>query len=150
MEKKILIAIDHSENALKAVDYVGKLLSCDPEADISLLHVISEPSPDVMPEASERERYVNQLRADTLKFMEEVGRRLTSRGIPEKSIHLKIQSCQKPLSVAELVLHEQQAHQYGTIVIGRRGMSKREEFIVGSVSNKIVREAKNCTVWVVE
>jgi len=37
-----------------------------------------------------------------------------------------------------------------TIVIGRRGISKKEEFIFGSTSNKIIHEAKKCAVLVIE
>jgi nucleotide-binding universal stress UspA family protein len=150
METKILIAIDHSENALKAVDYVGKVMRCHADADISLLHVINEPSADLMPDEADREKYVQKMRAETLRFMEEIAQRLVAAGISEKHIHLKIQACKKALSIADLVLHEQRAEQYGTIVIGRRGMSKREEFLFGSVSNKVVREARGCSVWVVE
>jgi nucleotide-binding universal stress UspA family protein len=150
METKLLIAIDRSDNALKAVDYVGSVLSCHPEVDISLLHVINEPSPDLMPDFQERRRAVAQTKEETLRLMESIGQRLTACGIPEKRIHLKIQTCQKVTSVAELILHELQAGGYDTVVIGRRGVSKREEFLFGSVSNRIVREAKNCAVWVVE
>jgi nucleotide-binding universal stress UspA family protein len=35
-------------------------------------------------------------------------------------------------------------------VVGRRGVSKRQEFLFGSVSSKVVRDAKNCAVWVIE
>ena len=38
---------------------------------------------------------------------------------------------------------------FGTVVIGRRGVSKAEEFLFGSVSNKIIHSVKDCTVWVV-
>ena len=82
--------------------------------------------------------------------MEKAAKRLTAHDIPEKNIHLRIQVCSKPVTVAELILHERQSGGYGTIVVGRRGMSKKEEFLFGSVSNKIVREARDCTVWVVE
>lgn len=150
MTNKILIAIDLSENSLKAVDYVAQMMQCHAEADITLLHVIKEPSPDVMQNEQERREHVEKARAEALSLMEKAATRLTSHEIPETNIHLKIQVCSQPVSVAELVLHERQAGQYGTIVVGRRGMSKKEEFLFGSVSNKIVREAKNCTVWVVE
>jgi nucleotide-binding universal stress UspA family protein len=150
MKSKVLIAIDHSENALKAVDYVGRILSCHPDVDISLLHVINEPSPDLMPDFNDRRRVVDQMKEETLRFMETVGARLTGCGIPESRIHLKIQTCQKVTSVAELILHELRTGEYGTVVIGRRGVSKREEFLFGSVSNRIVRESKDCAVWVVE
>jgi nucleotide-binding universal stress UspA family protein len=38
---------------------------------------------------------------------------------------------------------------YGTIVVGRQGLSRKEEFLFGSVSSKIVSHARNCAVWVV-
>ena len=38
---------------------------------------------------------------------------------------------------------------YGTIVVGRRGLSTVEEFDMGRVSNKLVQAAKDRAVWVV-
>ena len=150
MLNKILIAIDLSENSLKAVDYVAQMMQCHSSVDVTLLHVIKEPSPDIMPDEKERSTYVEQTRSETLQLMEKAAGRLTAHDIPERNIHLKIQICSKPVSVAELILHERATGGYGTIVVGRRGMSKKEEFLFGSISNKIVREAKNCAVWVIE
>jgi nucleotide-binding universal stress UspA family protein len=39
---------------------------------------------------------------------------------------------------------------YDTIVVGRMGMSRSEEFLFGSISSKIVTHGRNCTVWIVE
>lgn len=139
-----------SENSLKAVDYVGRLMSCQPTAQITLLNVIREPSPDIMPDENERKNHVEQLKSQTLKLMEEAGKRLSAQGIPQDNIHIKIQVCGQFVTVSELILQEQQKGNYGTIVIGRRGVSKRQEFLFGSVSKKVVTEAKNCAVWVVE
>lgn len=150
MTSKILIAVDLSENSLKAVAYVAQMIRCHSDADIALLHVIKEPSPDVMPNEQERREHVESARTEALSLMEKAAAQLTAHQIPEKNIHLKVQVCTQPVSVAELVLHERRVGRYGTIVVGRRGMSKKEEFLFGSVSNKIVREARNCTVWVVE
>ncbi len=150
MENKVLIAIDLSENSLKAVDYVGDMMVHHPSVTITLLNVVREPSPDVMPDEVEREAYVRKMREETRRHMEEASRRLVSRGIHEKNIHIKIQVCSKVVSIAELVLKEQKEGQYQTVVVGRRGVSKREEFLFGSISKKIVGEAKDCAVWVVE
>ncbi len=150
METKLLLAIDLSENSLKAVDYVAGILSCHPAADITLLHVIKEPSPDLVPGSEERRLHVEDLRSRSLALMEQAARRLSSHNIDEKRIHLKIQVCQKPKSVAELILHEQQAEGYATVAVGRRGISKREEFLFGSTSSRVIREARNCAVWVIE
>jgi nucleotide-binding universal stress UspA family protein len=150
VENRVLIAIDLSENSLKAVDYVGRMLRCHDAAEITLLTVIKEPSADIIPDSAEREMKVEEARRETLDLMEKAGARLTASGIPESHIKLKIQVCQKPMSISDLVLREQQDGGYGTLVVGRRGVSKREEFLFGSVSSKVVRDAKRCAVWVIE
>lgn len=149
-ENRVLIAIDLSENSLKAVDYVGKMLRCHETVDITLLTVIKEPSPDIMPDPAERAAQVEEARRSTLELMEKAGARLTALNIPEQHIHLKIQVCRKPSSVSDLILQEQQKGGHGTLVVGRRGVSKREEFLFGSVSSRVVRDAKQCAVWVIE
>ena len=53
-------------------------------------------------------------------------------------------------SLSECILLEQNETQYSTIVVGRQGLSRSEEFLFGSISSKIVNHARNCTVWVVE
>ena len=41
-------------------------------------------------------------------------------------------------------------HNCCTVVVGRHHKSKTEEFLFGSTSSKLIHEAKNCAVWVVE
>ncbi|QCQ21568.1 universal stress protein [Desulfoglaeba alkanexedens] len=150
MEHRVLVAVDHSENAFRAVEYVGKVMRHHPEAHITLHHVILSPSPDIVPEEEKRKEQVAAMRAETLTVLERMGRRLTELGFPEKSIRLHVQVCREAKSIVDLLLHQQRAGRFGTVVVGRRGMSKREEFLFGSVSSKIIREARNCAVWVVE
>jgi len=52
-------------------------------------------------------------------------------------------------SMAECILAERDETQYDTIVVGRQGLSRKEQFLFGSISSKIVNHAGNCTVWVV-
>lgn len=148
-ENRVLIAVDLSENSLAAIDYVGKMLSCHKLARVTLLHVIREPSQDVIPDEDARRDQVERQRAEALSVMEHAGSKLAARGIPEATIRIKIQVCGRQVSIAELLLQERSRENYATIVVGRRGVSKREEFLFGSVSSRIVREARNCAVWVV-
>ncbi|MBI5606568.1 MAG: universal stress protein [Deltaproteobacteria bacterium] len=53
-------------------------------------------------------------------------------------------------SMAECILSERDETGYSTIVVGRQGLSRSEEFLLGSISSMIVSRARNCTVWVVE
>ncbi len=147
---KVLIAVDLSENSLKAVDYVGRMLRCHDRVEITLLTVIKEPSADIVPDEAERAARIEEARRETLALMEQAGGRLTALGIPENRIRIKLQVCRKPMSVSDLILHEQKEGGYGTLVVGRRGVSKKEEFLFGSVSSRVVRDAKHCAVWVIE
>jgi nucleotide-binding universal stress UspA family protein len=149
-QNKVLIAIDLSENSLKAVDYVGGMLRCHEKVEITLLTVIKEPSPDIVPDEAERRKTVEKARLETLALMEEAGSRLTALGISEKQIRIEIQVCQKPVSIGDLILRQQEEGGHGTLVVGRRGVGKREEFLFGSVSSRVVRDAKHCAVWVIE
>ena len=53
------------------------------------------------------------------------------------------------LSRAGAIVHEAKQGGYGTIVVGRRGLSKVQEFFMGRVCNKVIQLAKEHTVWVV-
>jgi len=48
------------------------------------------------------------------------------------------------------ILAERRQMKCSTIVVGRQGLSRSEEFLFGSVSSKIVNHARDCAVWVVE
>jgi nucleotide-binding universal stress UspA family protein len=63
------------------------------------------------------------------------------------SVKLIIKDCP---SVAECILDELNKLKACTAVVGRRGISKKEEFLFGSTSSKIIHDAKNCSVWVIE
>jgi len=150
MEYKVLVAVDQSENALRAVEYVAGMMKHHPECRIALHHVIISPSPDIVPDEAERKATVKRMREEALMQLEKAGHVLTGAGISEKSIRLNLQVCRESKSIVELILYEQRQGGYETVVVGRRGVSKREEFIFGSVSSKLIREARHCTVWVVE
>jgi nucleotide-binding universal stress UspA family protein len=52
-------------------------------------------------------------------------------------------------SRAKAIVEEARKGGYGTIVMGRRGLSRLEEFYMGRVSNKVLQLAKEMAVWVV-
>ena len=52
-------------------------------------------------------------------------------------------------SRAKAIVEEAKDGGYGTIVVGRRGLSRVAEFFMGRVSNKVMQLAKEMAVWVV-
>jgi len=56
----------------------------------------------------------------------------------------------KKLEIADAILEEAELGKYDTLILGRRGLSRVREVFSGSVSTKVVREARGCAVVVVE
>ena len=57
--KNILIAVDESENARRAVSYVGRLLAGIGGFKILILHVIRQPDEDFFPTATEKDTWLS-------------------------------------------------------------------------------------------
>jgi len=147
--KKILIAVDVSENSARAVNYVGEIIGNIKGFQVELLAIDRPPQKDLFPNEetwlAQRRKQEEQIR----EFLKNSRGILESKGVPSENIS-EIYMVSEGLSIAHAILKVQQDGGNGTIVVGRRGVSKDQEFLFGSVSNKIVHYAKECSVWVVE
>jgi len=149
MSESILVAIDSSENALKVVIYVARLVGKGVE--ITLFHVLPGlPSEFVffMDEKKAIEEWEQKNKKEMADIFLKAEKILIQAGIPKKNVITKIKPMVK--GVARDILSEVKEGNYGTIVLGRRDISGVKEFLLGSVSNKVIHHAQNCTVWVVE
>ena len=147
--KNILIAVDESENAKRAVSYVAELLGGVEGFEVTIMHVIPLPEEDFFLTAIEKEKWLSQYRVKTDTVLEEYRQILIGAGFHPDKVSVRSPTRYCP-SMAECILAERDEKEYGTIVIGRQGLSRTEEFLFGSISSKIVTHARNCTVWVVE
>jgi nucleotide-binding universal stress UspA family protein len=147
--KNILIAVDDSENARRAVSYVGKLLAGIEGFKVLVLHVISQPEEDYFPSSAEKEKWLSQYKLKVDSMLKSYRRILIDEGFEPEDVSIRSTLRYCP-SMAECILAERDETKYSTIVVGRQGLSRSEEFLFGSVSSKIVNHARDCTVWVVE
>jgi nucleotide-binding universal stress UspA family protein len=149
LNRNILIAVDESENAGRAVSYVAQLLGGLGDFRVTLLHVVSEPEEDYFPTTQEKETWLEQRQRKVEAMLDDYRRMLIEAGFPldRVSIRSPLRYCP---SMAQCILAERDETNYSTIVVGRQGLSRSEEFLFGSISSKIVNHARNCTVWVVE
>lgn len=147
--KNVLVAVDDSEDSRRAVQYVGYLLGRIEGVQVTLMHVIPDPEEDYFPSDDEKTRWVERYRQRMEAVLNEYHRMLVKDGLAENAVEksLPLRFCP---SMAECILTERNRREYGTIVIGRKGLSRKEEFLFGSISSKIVNHARHCTVWVVE
>jgi nucleotide-binding universal stress UspA family protein len=147
--KQILLAVDTSDNSRRAVEYVAEMLGGHPGFTITLLHVINPPEEDFFPSPEEQVRWLSNYQEKIDKLMAGYRQSLIDSGFEQKDVLIRTTLRYCP-SMAECILSERDDQAYGTIVVGRQGISRSEAFLFGSVSNKIVNHARNCTVWVVE
>jgi len=147
--KNILVAVDHSDNARRAVDYVGQLLGGAKGFRATILHVLQEAEEDYFPNMAEKDEWLSQYREKVNALLDDCREILIRAGFDPKDVSVRSPLRYCP-SMAECILSERDEIKYDTIVVGRQGLSRSEEFLFGSVSSKIVTHARNCTVWVVE
>jgi nucleotide-binding universal stress UspA family protein len=139
---KILLAMDTSEEAMKALDFAGNIVDIT-DCEVTLLHVIrglESWTSDASEELQEAENAAKTLLEDAVD-------RLERAGLNRDRISSKIRS--GVASRAETIVEEARNSGCGTIVMGRRGLSRVEEFFMGRVSKKVLQLAKWTAVWVV-
>jgi nucleotide-binding universal stress UspA family protein len=160
--EKVLIAIDGSENSGRAVKYLGRIVASGADFQVGLLYVERPPSRDFYASEKEWIEAGREQEAEIREFLTWANGHLQGQGLPADHVEeIYLPSCRSPVhkgaetcslgtSIARDILRVQEEGGYGSLVVGRRGVSKAEEFLFGSVTNKVVHLAKECTVWVVQ
>ncbi len=148
-ERNILLSIDNSENSRRAIRYVGKIVGSSKDYCITILNIVEDMGEDFFPSAVEREKHIEKQKESSSALLAEARVAMMEYGVAEECITTE-QATAPNGHTAEFIISHSREMNKGTVVVGRRGISKKEEFLFGSVSSKIVSYAKNCTVWVVE
>lgn len=148
-ERHILLALDESENAKRVVLYVADFLGGVPGFRVTLLKIIPEPPEDYFENDRARKEWIENEREKGTAMLENFHSVLVHSGFRNDQVStvVKLKPCP---SVADCILEEQQRLHCCTVVLGRRGISRKEEFIFGSTSSKVLHSGKNCAVWVIE
>jgi nucleotide-binding universal stress UspA family protein len=149
--KRVLVAIDSSENALRAVDHAGFMLS-GTDCPVTIFHTMRRlrrfVPQEVLDEAPELEElWKTKAGKEIEPFMKKAEEMLVKAGVGESQISKKIVDGSR--SAASDILEEARNNQYGTIVMGRRGISGVQEFFMGSVSSKVLQNATGMALWIV-
>lgn len=160
---RILVAVDGSRDSLRAVKYVGRLLSSVRAVDVTLFHVLN-PLPPILREhgGSEdpvREEQLGQQLRNARKdwyrkeqrvespILAKARRTLEGTGFRASRIHVQFGY---EARVAETILQEARRGHYDTIVVGRRGVSGLQRMFFGGITRKLLQQATGFAVWVVE
>jgi nucleotide-binding universal stress UspA family protein len=155
MNKKVLVAIDDSENAIRAVEFIANSFTTDNK--ITLFNVIPDTaalcemnSPELTPYFKSQQSSFCLLEEKKKELVNQAVQKakniLMDAGFDENNITVK--SGFKKSGVARDIVKESESG-YNVIVLGRRGLSGIKDFILGSVSQKVFNLAKDISVLVV-
>ena len=145
---KLLLAIDGSPSSMMAVDFVIDHLKGH-DYGIGLIHVIRgfgsivPENPDFVMPAENVELALSEMKV----IFADIKKKLVSAGFDARRIDEKIVT--GVYSRAGAIVREAEEGGYGTIVVGRRGLSRIREFFMGRVSTKVIHSGRQYTVWVI-
>jgi len=149
--KKILVAVDGSKNSRKAVDYVGKFAATN-GAEVTLFNAVREFRLAMLdiatPGGEEIEgKILAELEKDVQRMFDSYRGRLEKAGVEGRGISSKyiLQSRSRSADI----LKEAKEGDFGTIVMGRRGLSSVHEFPLGRVTTKVLNRADLFALWIV-
>ncbi|MCK9418644.1 MAG: universal stress protein [Nitrospirae bacterium] len=148
-DKHFLVAVDDSESSKRAVVYVADLLGSLPGFTVTLCSIIPAPEQDFFDREEQGQEWIKEKTAQAGKMLENYRQVLIQSGFSEDKVSIQT-FVNEEKSFADAILAMRCDLTCCTVVVGRHHKSKTEEFLFGSTSSKLIHEAKNCAVWVVE
>ena len=147
----VMVAVDGSQSSLRAVDHLAFVFGGNADITISFFHVAPRLS-DFCPidfsesETSALEAVIQEGdKACIDRFYAHALKKFKDVGIAEQQIHINVH--EGGFKVGKAILNAYRQGQFGTLVVGRRGMDKK--FFSGSVSRYLVNQFAGGALWVV-
>jgi nucleotide-binding universal stress UspA family protein len=157
MGKKFLVALDYSENAARAVDFVAETFSTGHEIILfsvipSTAAVCELKADTLVPTFTQQQEAFCQVEEEKKVALETALQKakqvLLDAGFPEKNIQVKTSIHKK--GVARDIVAEAERCGADMLVMGRRGISGFKEFFLGSISQKVLQLSKELSVLLVQ
>ncbi len=145
MGNSILVAWTDSMSCRAALDYLINLSMCPEYVNITLLHVFRKAT------ASEElmgKTFTKEEEKRLLDLLQKTRDDLIEKGFEPDSIHINMVSEPYP-TIADGIIDQFKKNDYDMVLLGRKRMSKAEEFVMGDISIKLVRALENAAVLVV-
>lgn len=146
MNCSILMAFNDSSSSRTALDFIAQTAACFEFSRVTLVHIFRRPTGS---EEMMGKKYMEEAPDRIKAAMEKARLQLEQAGFPAGNIRLDFIEDQYP-SIAEGIIDQFNSGDYNMVVIGRKRMSKSEEFVLGDPSIKLVRSLTGTAVMVVK
>ncbi|MFW2366784.1 MAG: universal stress protein [Desulforhopalus sp.] len=146
--KNILVAVDEMESSIRAVNYVGHVTQDVSNVSICLLHIYPEPPPDFYVNGGLIDEYQSEHIGRAELIFQRGKEILIKGGLMREAIYCTTHMAEGK-TISDTLLEVRRMGNFGTVVTGKRGVSKAEEFLFGSISNTLARHCNEFTAWIV-
>jgi len=148
--KKVMAAVDGSESSLRAVDHLCFMLMDNHEIKITIFHVSAKLGDyceiDFNDTGGELEKLIVEGDKRCVQnFYTHALKKFKDAGIGEDRILIK--EVKPRMNVGKAIISELKKGNYGTVVLGRRGISR--SFFMGKVSEYVIEKIENKALWLV-
>lgn len=150
-KRPVVIGVDHSKDALRAVDHAGFMLAGS-DYPITLFHTkrsLRRFLPKIILEAAPGldEQWQTIAGDDIDPVMAKAKQMLLEAGIHPSKVFIEIQNGSR--NAAADILSAAKSCDAGTLVMGKHGAGASEPYTLGSVARKVIENAKDLAVWIV-
>ena len=145
MKNSILVSMNDSVASRAALDFFTRLAFCPEDCNITLLHLFRKTS------ASEElmgKKFTEEQPTRFMAVLQKAKDKLIEFGFNPNNIEVEMVT-QPYGTVADGIIYQFKKKHYDIVVIGRKRMSKAEEFVMGDISVKLVRALEGAAVLVV-
>ena len=155
MEKKIMLAVDGSKNSTQAIDYAVRMSSKIRSLHYSLFNIqpmisiyMQDEAKESLAARSELTKIQEKNEKKSQALLNDCKNKMVEKGIDQDRID--VFTYPRKLGVAKDIINYAQERRYDAIVIGRRGLSKIQEMIMGSVTAELLEHSRTIPLWVVD
>jgi nucleotide-binding universal stress UspA family protein len=145
LKNSILVSVSDSVSSRAALNFLARLAFCPEDCNVTLLHLFRKPS------ASEElmgKKFTQEQPTRFINVLEKAKDKLVEFGFNPNNIEIEMVT-QPYATVADGIIDQFKKKNFDMVVIGRKRMSKAEEFVMGDVSVKLVRALVGAAVLVV-
>ncbi len=146
MKSSILVAVNDSMSSNATIDYLINMALRPEDVHITLSHVFIKPSAG---DELMGEKFMKEQPKRLLKVLEDTKQRLVEGGYTPDNITIELLS-EHFDTVADGIISTFKKGEFNMVVIGRKRMSKAEEFVLGDPSIKLVRALEGTAILVVK
>jgi nucleotide-binding universal stress UspA family protein len=154
--KRIVVPIDGSENALKSLDYINRIFGPKHSLSLSLVYLVPKLPLILLEESRKSQETVDQLREIEKRNSQMAERiladaedRLMQVGFTQKAVEAVLRKIEVGVA-RDICSWAEKNKQADAIIISSRGRSRLEAIFTGKIANKVLEYVKVCPVWMVK